>query len=67
MPVTEVCWGRWEYGTGPGVTETSLKNVNVVSVDEVKNVRSKIYINENREKRHGQRNKPFKILILFIK
>ena len=28
--------GRWEDGAGPGTTATSLKNLNLVSADELK-------------------------------
>ena len=36
LPDPEVCGVTWEDGTGPGVTTTSLKNVNILSADEVK-------------------------------
>ena len=67
FPAPEVCGGRWEYGTVPGVMSTSLKNVNSVLADEAKTVYSNIDININRKIRRGQINQPFKILILFIK
>ena len=38
--------GRWEDVMVPGVTSNSLKNVNVVSADEVKLVYSNIYTNK---------------------
>ena len=46
---------------------TYLKNVNVVSADEVKTVCRKIDTNKKGIIRHGQRNQTFKRLILFIK
>ena len=49
LPDTEVCEGRWENGTVPGVMESSLNNLNVVSEDEVKTVCRKIYTNKNRK------------------
>ena len=67
MTAPEVHGGIWEDGTGPCVTENSLNNVNAVSADEVKTVRREIEKNKKWKKRHGQRNQPFKILILFIK
>ena len=45
---------------------TYLKNVNVVSADEVKTVCRKIDTNKKGIIRHGQRNQTFKRLILFI-
>ena len=39
--------GRWEDGKVQGVTETSLKNANFVSSDEVKTVCRKIDTNKN--------------------
>ena len=48
---------------GPDVMETSLKNVNVVSEDEVKTVCRKIDLKKN----YKQRNQRFKGLIFFIK
>ena len=44
---------RWEVITGPDVTETSLINVNVLSVDEGKNVYRTIDTNKRRKIRHG--------------